>query len=400
MIVDCDISVSKNPRHKMAPLRPSSPPVKIEWQFKDQNGDWTTVGLDPLNSNGGHSSDTSTSSEFIERHRIRNPKEETLFIRNQGHRLKLDFLRMTQTHLKSFITSPIRRVNIEKKTTSTTKSHIKRPKLCCTLNIKIESESILAPEHEWYFMDEMNRWVKYGQPNTLEKLSCVTSVTSDDIEKHYQVHPTQRMEIESQRHKYVLNFDTMTQTNKETLVRRSITRRRKATIDVFGTPRNKRQSSDSVENSVPVPPVLPFPGKSSCQTKKKLKSSSQAQLSGSEVFPTHWTPMTGIVLWTKVQIGPPNSKYIEHISAIKKILPKLKIKTMYQVQNRYLWEAYSLRKNNLETRYPGNTFREEFLYHGTDPCNVEGICEENIDWRLHGSKHGQRFGRGSYFSNS
>lgn len=49
---------------------------------------------------------------------------------------------------------------------------------------------------------------------------------------------------------------------------------------------------------------------------------------------------------------------------------------------------------------PGIRFREEYLYHGTDPKNVNAICEENIDWRLHGTSHGQSQGRGAYFAKS
>lgn len=41
---------------------------------------------------------------------------------------------------------------------------------------------------------------------------------------------------------------------------------------------------------------------------------------------------------------------------------------------------------------------ERWLFHGTNKEIVDPICQQGFDWRLSGSKHGARYGRGSYFA--
>ena len=51
-------------------------------------------------------------------------------------------------------------------------------------------------------------------------------------------------------------------------------------------------------------------------------------------------------------------------------------------------------KAGSQNRIPPN---EKRLFHGTSPENVEAICRQNFDWRLHG-KNATVYGEGSYFA--
>lgn len=52
----------------------------------------------------------------------------------------------------------------------------------------------------------------------------------------------------------------------------------------------------------------------------------------------------------------------------------------------------------MEAAYGKGCANELDLYHGTDPCNVDIICQENLDHRLAGDKVGTLFGKGTYFA--
>ena len=47
--------------------------------------------------------------------------------------------------------------------------------------------------------------------------------------------------------------------------------------------------------------------------------------------------------------------------------------------------------------HQGRFVNERQLFHGTSPENVEAICKQNFDWRLHG-KNATAYGQGSYFT--
>jgi poly [ADP-ribose] polymerase 7/11/12/13 len=68
-----------------------------------------------------------------------------------------------------------------------------------------------------------------------------------------------------------------------------------------------------------------------------------------------------------------------------------------RVQNPYLLGCYLLKKNEMEC-LPGNYVEESRVFHGTKQSNVQSICENNFNWRLHGEGTGNRYGKGVSFS--
>lgn len=85
-------------------------------------------------------------------------------------------------------------------------------------------EAVPLEDYEWFF-EENGSWVKYGMPSSLEHKGFVTAVSSDYIEKKFKEDPFKCITIESRKHKYILDFVKMTQTNLKTRSEREICRK-------------------------------------------------------------------------------------------------------------------------------------------------------------------------------
>ena len=55
-------------------------------------------------------------------------------------------------------------------------------------------------------------------------------------------------------------------------------------------------------------------------------------------------------------------------------------------------------KSKITKKNSDQSPEERWLFHGTNKDIVEPICQQGFDWRLSGSKHGARYGKGSYFA--
>ncbi|XP_078608440.1 protein mono-ADP-ribosyltransferase PARP11-like [Branchiostoma floridae x Branchiostoma japonicum] len=76
------------------------------------------------------------------------------------------------------------------------------------------------------------------------------------------------------------------------------------------------------------------------------------------------------------------------------------ISAVKRVQNAFLWSAYNRKKAQLKKQNGGKDVEERLLFHGTQEAVVDAICQQNFDWRLSGSRVGQIYGQGTYFSAS
>ncbi|XP_074027470.1 protein mono-ADP-ribosyltransferase PARP11-like [Leptinotarsa decemlineata] len=73
-----------------------------------------------------------------------------------------------------------------------------------------------------------------------------------------------------------------------------------------------------------------------------------------------------------------------------------KLTSIQKVYNPYLLLQYKLKEQ--ECRSKVRPVQTQMLFHGTKKGNIEGICENNFDWRLSGSSTGHKFGKGVSFS--
>ena len=82
-----------------------------------------------------------------------------------------------------------------------------------------------ATKYAWYFKDENDKWIKYGETNgNVSSKKSATLASSDDIELAF-CQGKSSLQISSKRHQYIINFKKMQQMNTETKIVREIRRR-------------------------------------------------------------------------------------------------------------------------------------------------------------------------------
>ncbi|PNF25735.1 hypothetical protein B7P43_G14158 [Cryptotermes secundus] len=112
----------------------------------------------------------------------------------------------------------------------------------------------------------------------------------------------------------------------------------------------------------------------------------------------NWVPMTINSAFVRMEVEQDAQEYKTVKNLFKATTKKeFNVIQIERVQNPYLLGCYLLKKNEMECM-SGNYVREMYLFHGTKQSNVNSICENNFDWRLHGGSTGNRFGQGVSFS--
>lgn len=112
----------------------------------------------------------------------------------------------------------------------------------------------------------------------------------------------------------------------------------------------------------------------------------------------NWDPMPSDSAFIKANVQQHTQEYNTVLHLFKKTTQKqFKIVKIERVQNPYLLGCYLLKKNEMECLH-GNYVAENRVFHGTKQSNVQSICENNFNWRLHGEGTGNRYGKGVSFS--
>ncbi|XP_066956673.1 protein mono-ADP-ribosyltransferase PARP12-like isoform X3 [Macrobrachium rosenbergii] len=230
----------------------------------------------------------------------------------------------------------------------------------CTENI--QGHAIKASTFLWFFLDKNNRWVKYGSVDTTGKRDLISDITSDDIEKAYIQDPSASVSFRNSRFQYILDFKTMVQTNKKTLVSREVQRR----------PEQHIQDEESA-----------------------LKKDEESE------FPSTWDPMQPSERMKLVSLASSSAEFQSVINLLAGQLSTSLVTKIERIQNPFLWRALQNKILEMTTIYGDEAkVGVRQLFHGTGYSVVPSICSENFDWRLHGTNTGQKYGRGTYFSTS
>jgi len=112
----------------------------------------------------------------------------------------------------------------------------------------------------------------------------------------------------------------------------------------------------------------------------------------------NWDPMPSNSAFIRADVQQYTQEYNTVLRLFKTTTQKqFKIVKIERVQNPYLLGCYQLKKNEMEC-LPGNYVTESSYFHGTQQSNVQSICENNFNWRLHGESTGNRYGKGVSFS--
>jgi poly [ADP-ribose] polymerase 7/11/12/13 len=112
----------------------------------------------------------------------------------------------------------------------------------------------------------------------------------------------------------------------------------------------------------------------------------------------NWDPVAHNSAFIKKEVKQYTQEYNTVMHLFKTTTQKrFKIIQIERIQNPYLLGCYLLKKKEMEC-LPGNCVEESRVFHGTKESNVDSICKNNFDWRLHGDSTGNRFGKGVSFS--
>ncbi|KAF2356998.1 WWE domain [Trinorchestia longiramus] len=440
-----NISGSGSPSdYTTSPMSDDCAVKKYKWQFLDESNKWIDYGS--VSCRNDPSCVVTTTSSDIEKEFAKNP-QGNFRIQSARNQYTVDFSSMTQTNLTTNVTRNIQRVFYAD----------------CSLMKKFSALSFFGDEdrdegefaddgHEWFFLDENNQWVKYGQMSSGKDQRCIPTHGSDDIEKHFLTKSGEIMTIKSSQHTYELNFTTMIQTNLNTRVQRPMCRMAKGwnggggnlgetalSLQVAyewyfkeddgswvkhgsGTASKCTVSFSDIEKHFNLNPktnltfnvngspyVMNFTNMTQTNVntgkvneiyrRKQLVSMSAASNPSSTTQNMFTRVPSGKKVFTRL-LKPSDGEYTKCLQHVRKSNPNCIPQNIYKIHNPHLKTAFENKKTFMEGMYPNVAYKDELLFHGTKPANVQAILEENIDWRLHGTSTGQTVGRGAYFSNS
>ncbi|XP_029910473.1 protein mono-ADP-ribosyltransferase PARP12 isoform X2 [Myripristis murdjan] len=224
----------------------------------------------------------------------------------------------------------------------------------------------------WYWKDENEKWVEYGNQG-----GGVTpaSITSETLENVYLEERQTEIAFGAGKQKYILYFKStpgsqlMYQQNIQYQTRREVRRRPRFV------------SAQEVEN--------------------KLKGGTSSDSSGStmaEAVPAHWdkSPMLDLS-YRLVPLSKSMKDYIMIEKLFKSTMTQSTITSIERIQSPSLWQLFQWQKDKMKKKNGGKPVNEQYLFHGTDESLIEAICEQNFDWRVCGV-HGTAYGKGSYFA--
>ncbi|XP_068215066.1 myb-like protein X [Palaemon carinicauda] len=103
-----------------------------------------------------------------------------------------------------------------------TKSQTLDLRRICSENV---NGNVKCAKYLWYFLDQNNVWIQYGNVDTTNRGFLTSDVTSEDIENQYLRNPNASITFKNSMFTYLLDFKLMTQTNTSTKVTRKVRRR-------------------------------------------------------------------------------------------------------------------------------------------------------------------------------
>ncbi|CAG0894908.1 unnamed protein product [Darwinula stevensoni] len=114
--------------------------------------------------------------------------------------------------------------------------------------------------------------------------------------------------------------------------------------------------------------------------------------------PEDWEPMENDI-YRMVTLSSTSEEYKNIIHLFQ--ATKINIKKVSRIQNAYIWQVYQDRRLHLlktDFKDDASKLNEKFLFHGTATSNIQFICKQNFDWRLHRTANGSAYGKGVYFA--
>ncbi|XP_063357270.1 protein mono-ADP-ribosyltransferase PARP12 [Pelmatolapia mariae] len=230
-----------------------------------------------------------------------------------------------------------------------------------TENSVIEPTFIHTTEWLWYWQDEFGSWNMFASAIGGHKAADINSAK---LEEKFLANDKDVVEFTAGSQSYSLSFQDMIQTNKHYGTKRPVCRRPQ------------------------------FVSAADALKKKVRRSSAQTSASIPKTWDNTQIPQTG---YSRISLQPSSEEFKEVEALFYKTMKDCDIVNIERIQNKALWEAFQLQKNQMKSKKRDGKVMEKKLFHGTDSKFVDTICHHNFDWRICGT-HGTAYGKGSYFA--
>lgn len=205
-----------------------------------------------------------------------------------------------------------------------------------------------SPVFIWYFKNDLDKWQMFGNSTKASLL----------IDKHYQQFKDNKgssvILANSNSFKYEINFSLMQQRNLTTNKRRIMKRRPE-----------------------------PFQNVELGAINKNL--------------PREWNTMSQEQKYITVNLDYLKSEYQEIESSILRSFPTAANYVVLRLQNPYIWSQFKNKESELKMIYKSRSLDIQKLFFPIQSKDLDDICKNNIDWRVHSSHSSKLYGQGSYF---
>lgn len=221
------------------------------------------------------------------------------------------------------------------------------------LSTEKTEDDVPASVFLWYYFFD-GSWVEYGRPNPAAKDDLTYDVSCESIEQTFNTPAHQEMSLG-----------------------------KKEKIDF--------QSMFHVKGSSHKWPVRRRP--------KRHLEEAEASGDHDQILPSSWEAMDPDERLRIVDLPPWHTEHEQVLQLLHTSLQDVKVLKVERVQNPFIWRAMQNKIEELSVWY-GDVDKVDIrtLFHGTDVEVIKHICTENFDWRLHGSRFGQKYGHGAYFA--
>ena len=249
---------------------------------------------------------------------------------------------------------------------------LKVRRLSTVSSVLAASGHVFRTTWKWYWQDEDNQCHCYDDGKA--------SVTSEDIEQQFQsVSGERKHKFTAGSHSYTLCFEDIHGMYQQN--------------DRYGTKRDVRRRPAKYLDQKIMKQVLE-------EFKRNRQRTTSSSDSPSYPVPSTWSAIDPTEEFKVVDLSEilHHDEYSKVKAQFMTTMTGFTIKSVKRVQNPGLWEDYERQKSKITKKNSGQSPEERWLFHGTSKDIVEPICQQGFDWRLSGSKHGARYGKGSYFA--
>ncbi|XP_054856294.1 zinc finger CCCH-type antiviral protein 1-like isoform X2 [Eublepharis macularius] len=216
----------------------------------------------------------------------------------------------------------------------------------------------------WYWKNDLNQWVEYGQQDGQRQGS---SLSSDDLENLFLSQPDGTFQFQAGSQQYEINFKDMIQRNLLYQTQREVQRRPK-----YVSPEDVKKKKGHQDQS---PASIPEPK-----------------------YPKEWDKsLLPVIGYKSIEVSKASSEYTTMEKLFQKTMNDYTIVSIKRIQNPSLWQVFQWQKEQMKKKKGGQDIEEKLLFHGTGWSNLEAICNDNFDWRICGT-NGTVYGKGSYFA--